>query len=223
MPDTAELITANAKRWACMKIHADASAVARRLVTGKARYVEVERITGVPWAVIAVIHEREASQNWNANIAQGDRWDQESTHVPAGRGPFPSWKTAACDALQKCAPYAAAWHDWSIGGALALLEKYNGLGYSRRGKPSPYIWAGSDQYVSGKYVADGVYDPDAVDHQLGCAVLLAAMIAIDTSITFGPSPPLADPRPLNAPLPKPVPRPWWAALFQFIAALFVRK
>ena len=28
--------------------------------------------THVPWGIIAVIHEREASQSWKANLAQGD-------------------------------------------------------------------------------------------------------------------------------------------------------
>lgn len=29
---------------------------------------------------------------------------------------------------------------------LAKLEQYNGLGYAARGRPSPYIWSGTDQY-----------------------------------------------------------------------------
>jgi hypothetical protein len=74
--------------------------------------------------------------------------------------------------------------DWSIGGTLTMLEQYNGLGYASRGRPSPYIWSGTDQYVSGKYVRDGVYDPSAVDQQLGCAGLLMAMMALDPTITF---------------------------------------
>jgi hypothetical protein len=103
----------------------------------------------------------------------------------AGRGPFRSWEDSAVDALVNCAPYAARNKDWSVGGVLALLEQYNGLGYASRGKPSPYIWAGTDQYVSGKYVRDGFYDPNAVDRQLGCAGMLKAMAVLDPSIRFG--------------------------------------
>ena len=66
-----------------------------------------------------------------------------------------------------------------------MLEEYNGLGYASRGVPSPYVWSGTDQYRSGKYVRDGVYDPNAVDSQLGCAGLLMAMMALDRSIDFG--------------------------------------
>jgi hypothetical protein len=109
----------------------------------------------------------------------------ESTHVPAGRGPFKSWEDAAVDALVNCAPYAARNKDWSIGGILTLLEQYNGLGYASRGRASPYIWSGTDQYASGKYVADHVFDPNAVDRQLGCAGLILAMAAIDASVQAG--------------------------------------
>jgi hypothetical protein len=105
--------------------------------------------------------------------------------VPKGRGPFKSWEDAAVDALTNCAPFAARWRDWSIGGILTLLEQYNGLGYAARGVASPYVWAGTDQYVSGKYVRDGVYDPNVVDRQLGCADLLLAMMKLDSSIQFG--------------------------------------
>jgi hypothetical protein len=35
------------------------------------------------------------------------------------------------------------------GGALTLLEQYNGLGYANRGLPSPYIWSGTDRYLKG--------------------------------------------------------------------------
>ncbi|WP_316171260.1 hypothetical protein [Bradyrhizobium sp. SZCCHNRI1058] len=180
--DLTALKADNLARWQRARSTSDFASVARRLVTGKSRYQAVSVQAGVPWYVIAVIHERESSQSWTASLAQGDPWDHVSVHVPAGRGPFKSWEDAAVDALVNCAPYAARWKDWSIGGTLTLLEQYNGLGYARRGVPSPYIWAGTDQYRSGKYVRDGVYDPDAVDKQLGCAGLLLAMKALDASI-----------------------------------------
>jgi len=194
------LLTSNAERWPRAQItRSGFSAVATRLVAAKARYKAVETKTGVPWPVIAVIHERESTQNWAKSLAQGDRWDHESTHVPAGRGPFASWEEAAIDALVNCGPYAARWKDWSIGGILTLLEQYNGLGYARMGKPSPYIWAGTNQYVRGKYVHDGVYDPDEEDKQLGCAGLLMAIAALDPSVSF------AAPLPTSPVAPSPVP------------------
>ncbi|MHC2250805.1 lysozyme family protein [Bradyrhizobium embrapense] len=190
MVDLTALKRANDSRWAHARITRASSTftqVATRLVApvAKASYLAVASRIGVPWFVIAVIHERECSQSWAGSLAQGDPWNRRSVHVPAGRGPFKSWEDCAVDALVNCAPYAARNRDWSIGGILTLLEQYNGLGYASRGRPSPYIWAGTDQYVSGKYVRDGVYDPNAVDQQLGCAGMLQAMMRLDASIKFG--------------------------------------
>jgi len=186
MTDLVALKAANAKRFANAKLTRNFTPIARHLVEAKAkaRYQVVSAKTGVPWAFIAVTHERECSQDWAGSLAQGDPWNRVSVHVPAGRGPFQSWEDAAIDALVNCGPYAARNKDWSIGGTLAKLEEYNGLGYAARGAPSPYIWSGTDQYKSGKYVRDHVYDPNVVDTQPGCAGLLMAMMALDPSITF---------------------------------------
>lgn len=191
--DLAKLKEANIRRWNAAKLTRGPEflPVAKRLVAAKQRYLTVAEKTGIPWPFIAVTHQRESSQNWSKSLAQGDPFDRVSTHVPAGRGPFKTWEEAAYDALVNCAPYAARNKDWSIGGLLTLLERYNGLGYFTgpvKGRypsqPSPYIWSGTDQYSKGKYVRDGVFDPDEVDKQLGCAGLLMAMMSLDQSINF---------------------------------------
>jgi lysozyme family protein len=41
---------------------------------------------------------------------------------------------------------------------------------------SPYLWSGSQHYTSGKFVADGTFDPDAVSKQSGAAVILRRMV-----------------------------------------------
>lgn len=185
MVDLAKLTAANLTRWNAASVVPSliplVDGVSHKLVACKARYQTVEAKTHVPWPVIAVIHERESSQSWAASLAQGDPWNRVSIHVPKGRGPFDSWEAAAEDALATC-EHADKWHDWSIGGALTFLEEYNGLGYAARGIPSPYVWASTDQYRSGKYIADGHFDPNAVDHQIGCASLLARMTLIDPTI-----------------------------------------
>ena len=58
---------------------------------------------------------------------------------------------------------------------LDFAERYNGLGYKNKGVPSPYVWAGTTNYKGGKYVRDGVYDPNHVDQQLGVAVMMKAI------------------------------------------------
>lgn len=187
MADLVALRAANEKRWADAKLTRGPEfiPVAKRLVEAKSRYQAVEKLTGVPWIFIAVTHQRESSQNWDRSLAQGDPWNKKSTHVPIGRGPFKSWEEAAVDALVNCGPYASRNSDWSVGGLLTLLERYNGIGYANKGRPSPYLWSGTDQYKSGKYVADGVYDPNEIDKQLGCAGLIMAMMTLDASIKFG--------------------------------------
>lgn len=186
------LVTLEQHRWDLCKVTSKAAefkAVADRLTApaAQARYKAVEAKTGVPWWFIAVVHEREASQNFNLSLAQGDPWNKKSVHVPANRGPFKSWEDAAYDALVNCPPYASRNKDWSPGGCLAMLEKYNGLGYWRKGIPSPYIWAGTNQYTKGKYVADGKFDANAVDQQLGCAGLLKFMGVFGKSTIAGPA------------------------------------
>lgn len=203
MTDLNALKQANARRWLNAKLTRNFTSVAKHLVDAgaKARYQAVERITGVPWFFIAVAHERESSQDWTGSLAQGDPINRPSVHVPAGR-PAGTWEAVAVDALVNCSPFAAKNKDWSVGGTLTMLEEYNGLGqasgpsgwagrpYTPERKqrfapqPSAYIWAGTDQYKSGKYVADHVYDSTVVDSQLGCAGLLMAMMALDPTITF---------------------------------------
>ncbi len=204
MTDIGSLKARNRVRWSNAKITRakEFAAVAKRLVAAKARYQTVERRTGVPWFVIAVIHEREASQSWTTQLGQGDPLSRKSTHVPRGRGPFKTWEDGAFDALALCAPFAAKWRDWTPGGTMTLLEEYNGLGYAARNLPSPYVWSGTDQYVKGKYVADGQFDPNAVDRQLGCAGLILAMAKLDPSVSFGDTK-TTPPPPPDIPAPEP--------------------
>lgn len=224
MTDLNALVAANAKRWANAELSrkAEAIAVATHLIGAKDRYQAVESKTGVPWAIVALIHEREASQDWTASLAQGDSWNRVSVHVPTGRGPFKSWQDAAVDALIDCPPYLARHKEWSLVGALTALESYNGLGYASRGVPSPYLWSGTDQYISGKFVRDGVYDPNKVDPQLGCAALLMAMMALDPTVTFT-AVKIIPPKPVPPAVPASQPISWWVALVKLVFSIFKRK
>jgi lysozyme family protein len=60
------------------------------------------------------------------------------------------FEEAAVDALVRCSPFAAKLKDWSIGGMLTNLERFNGVGYANRGLPSAYVWSGTDQYEKGQ-------------------------------------------------------------------------
>jgi lysozyme family protein len=211
MTDIPALIKKNQERWDRMVLDAKRiptfDSTAKRLTApeNKPRFQAVTsrlQLAGyqpVPWFVIAVIAEREygGPPHWDKQLGQGDPLNQVSHHDPAGRGPFidhpgdnnlnNAWLRCALDALIDCPPHAALWHDWTPGGALTLLEEYNGLGYAMRGVPSAYVWSGSDQYISGKYVADHIYRASAVDVQEGCAPVLKRMQLLDKSIIFAGS------------------------------------
>lgn len=201
MVDLNKLKAANLDRWQRCQITpnraAEVRSVAARLVAlaAKFRYQAIETVTGVPWFIVAVIHEREASQNWNAQLGQGDPLNQISRHVPRGRGPFlfhagdtpgnDAFHRGAVDALMNCPPQAGHWKDWTAGGALTLTVLYNGIGYDAyHNEPSPYDWGATNIEQRGKYTGDGKFDASVWDTQIGCAAMLKGMMALDPSIKF---------------------------------------
>lgn len=173
-----------AKQWDGMEIFPahlnEVNGVAQRLFTAKSRYAAVEQATTVPWYMIACIHERESSQDWKASLAQGDRWDRVSIHVPAGRGPFASWEAAAIDALHLDGLTLVK--DWRIEKTIYYWTKYNGWGYYAHNIPSPYVFGATNIQKAGKYVRDGVWSFNTMDTQIGCAAMLKQLMILDTTI-----------------------------------------
>jgi hypothetical protein len=103
---------------------------------------------------------------------------------------------------------------------------YNGIGYAAKGVPSPYLWAGTDQYKSGKYIADGVYNAAVVDQQLGCVAMLFSMMAIDPTITFTGAkvkPAESDVPKTGTNVPNPAQSSGWAAFFSAILSIFIKR
>lgn len=128
----------------------------------KGRYQSIAQKTGVPAELIAAIHWRESSGNFNTRLHDGGSL----------KG-FSSWEASAMDALK--GGYGnidrnniQTWYDYA--------EHYNGMGYRNKGVASPYVWAGTSNYTSGKYVADGIYDAGCVDKQIGVAAMLKAIL-----------------------------------------------
>lgn len=194
--------------WNSMAIHAEKipaiDSVAKLLYMMKPRLLKTAEVTHVPWHTIAVIRYREGGidPGWRKNIANGQSWEQETTIVPKGRGPFHTWEEAAYDALVNCTPHASRWKDWSIGGELCLLEQYNGEGYWEHGWANPYLWSFSNHYVRGKYGSDGHYNPGLVDAEIGCAPLIARLYVLDKTISAahmpeGQTPDMRAPEPSN--------------------------
>ena len=202
-----QLIVLENQHWQSMSIvparALEVEQVAARLVApqAKAIYQQIaQAVWGAPdrWWFVAVVHEREASQKFNDSIAQGDPWNEISTHVPRGIGPFKSFIDAAVFTLNKVPTggfIPAKWTDWSAGGVLALWTLYNGLGYEDyHNEPSPYDWGATSIEQIGKYVTDGKYSPSTWDTQVGCAAMIKEMCTLDKTINFG----MAAPAPVVA-------------------------
>lgn len=176
-----------ANLWAKMKIRPEHDEKANKIAIMLAanpvshqRYMNVAENIGCPWWFIAIIHELEAGGDFTKHLHNGDPLTARTVHVPAGRPvsgepPF-TWENSAEDALRMRGIDKIRAANWSIPRALFEWEAYNGLAYFSRGINSPYVWSFSNLYTSGKYIADHVYDPNAVSAQCGAAVILRAMI-----------------------------------------------
>lgn len=141
----------------------------------KDRYEAVAEKTGVPAELVAAIHWRESSGNFDTYLHNGDPLGKPTTHVPAGIN-YSNWEDAACDAMTRYIDQDKLDKD-DVNTYYEVAERYNGLGYRNKGVASPYVWAGSSNYSCGKYVADGQYDPNYVDRQLGVAVMLKRLMS----------------------------------------------
>jgi len=187
--------------WDQMQIdpgqEASCMAAARRVLANKARYQKVTAKTGVPWWFVGTIHLMESSCDFSTHLHNGDSLRAKTHQVPPGRPPGPpsgpngyTWEESAIDALTMPGKRFQNVTDWSIAHTLYLLELYNGFGYVRTQDFSPYLWARTTiNDGTGKYVRDGVYDPNAnADGQVGAAAVLRCLTELDPSIAFGPRP-----------------------------------
>lgn len=235
------------KWWAEMRIDPDLQPaidkVAKAIVaTRKARYVAVERMTGVPWWWIAAAHHREASGSFDGVLHNGEKilgTGRKTKLVPAGRGPFATWEESAVDALK--IKGLDKIKDWTIERAAYELERFNGWGYFFRGVPSAYLWSFSNIYLGGKYIADGVWSATTFDKQMGVMPLLRRLAAIDATVAFNaPTPKLPAKRAPEKPAVQAQDvgkaagagaaagtaavasgMPWWAAALIFLAVALV--
>jgi lysozyme family protein len=147
------------------------------LVAHKRRYESAGHPVGVPWWFVAVIHDLEASRNFQRHLHNGDPLTHKTVHVPKGRPagtpPF-TWEESARDALRFDGLAHVA--DWSISHSLFRLEGFNGFGYRSRRIKTPYLWSFSQHYTRGKFASDGHFDANLVSQQCGAGVLLRVMV-----------------------------------------------
>ncbi len=139
------------------------------------RYETIETATGIPAELVAAIHWREGSGDFNRCLQDGTKVGSP-IQSPVDNGKvFNSFEESAISVFSD--PYfsSSSIIEGDYDTYLNFAEKYNGFGYKNNGLVSPYVYAGTDQYTSGKFVADGSYDPTCVDQQPGVAVLLEAI------------------------------------------------
>jgi lysozyme family protein len=148
----------------------------RQLERNRDAYTAVQAQSGVPWLFTGILHGMECGFSFQRHLHNGDPLAARTVRVPAGHPragepPFP-WLVSAIDAVQLKRLHEET--DWSVPRQLFHFERFNGFGYRRRGIPSPYLWSFSKHYRKGKFVADGVFDPEAVSKQSGAGVILKA-------------------------------------------------
>src|SRR4051794_28179029 len=66
---------------------AEVTQIARAIERHADRYRAVEKRTGVPWYVIAVIHSKESSLDFRTHLHNGDPLSARTVHVPRNRPP----------------------------------------------------------------------------------------------------------------------------------------
>jgi hypothetical protein len=142
---------------------------------------------------------RECSADPKRALGQGDPWNRVSTHVPRGFGPWESWQDAATfyvgyDHLDE----VPSPEGWTLAYAAWKSEGWNGFGPRTHGIHTGYLWAGTNHYAKGKYVADGKWDPGFVDRQIGVMPLMERLAALRPELKFW-----ADVPHLAAPAPAP--------------------
>lgn len=149
----------------------------KRLLELKKAY---DSFAGIDWKLLAVLHMRECNNNFDRQILNGERWEKVTTLVPRGVGPFESWRDSTWYAIVHHGMNGIDFAD--ITQVLAFMEGWNGWGYHAKGKQSPYLWSGTQLGVgTGKYVADGKYDPAAIDKQLGAATAYMQLIKLENA------------------------------------------
>lgn len=174
-----------ARRFETLKITnlGMASAAVSALMRNRGRYEALrdlqasQGLVPVPFLFIGPVNYRESGGRLDRYLGNGDPLNQVSIHVPRGRGPFSSWEAGAADALHLDQVDSVT--SWSLPMILARQEAYNGEGYRARSLVTPYVFADTDQYSSGKYGSDGHFDPNLVDQQVGTAALIKIMLDQD--------------------------------------------
>jgi len=149
----------------------------------QSRYMNLAKQMDIPPELLAMIHYRENSPDYmegkfNVYLHNGETLGKLTTKKPENLL-FYDFDEAALDAIARkrdeLHKFGITYETRDFAAMLCFLETYNGKGYYGKGVVNPYLYSGTNIYVSGKYVSDGNYVPEAVDDQVGCYVFLNAL------------------------------------------------
>ena len=155
-------------------------------------YENISKKAGVPPELIAVLHYRENTSDYLNGYFQiylhnGDPLGVPTIHYPSGKM-FNSFDDAAVDAFNdkqgNIEKYCLSSDTKDIVAMMSFAEAYNGMGYYNNGYDNPYLYSGTNQYTSGKYIErpnengkmESVYDPNVIDEQVGVYLLLDSLL-----------------------------------------------
>lgn len=166
-------------RWAAAQVMPDklqaVEAIVRVILSNRTRYEAVAASSGVPWWVIAGLHNMESSGSFRHHLHEGSPLTGRTKYVPKdcprnGNPPF-TWEESALDALRYDQLPAVDWS--SLDATLYACERYNGLGYLKYhpATPTPYLWAATTVERPGKYTGDGQWSATARSQQIGIAAI----------------------------------------------------
>lgn len=147
----------------------------------KDRYATVSEQTNLPPELVAALHFRESSGDFGTYLHQGDPLGKQAVNHPSDIPIFHEWEPGAEHALNDRykkriqSDLGITKDTTDLASIAAYAEYYNGLGYHNKGRNSPYVYAGTDQYKGGKYVADGRYSSRAWDQQPGVLAMVQTL------------------------------------------------
>lgn len=149
-----------------------------RATANKARIIPIAERLKLPWSLIAALVERESSGNMYRHPANGDSLHDKTSHDPIGlpkeSEPPYTFESVAEEEYREIVRPASG--EWNLTRMMQAAERFNGVGYWKADRRSPYIVAATTLQMPGKFVRDHVFDDEWVDDQVGCLALWLMMM-----------------------------------------------
>ncbi len=144
-------------------------------------YTKISKEIDMPRQLIAAIHFRESSCNFESYFQNGDPLGAPTVNEP--KGVYCETFTESAIMVLKNEYFVNAKNNYSltansrdVASMCAFAETYNGWGYKENGMISPYVFSGTNIYTSGLYVSDRNFDNSFVDGRPGVYLLINSIM-----------------------------------------------